>query len=81
MSRDRYSFTTHRCGSMPKGFSIRMYVDCGNSYQYPEPGGWVLGRREWDMEWDVEYLEHVTPLRKSHIRFCPWCGKRLEVDE
>lgn len=80
MSRDKRSFITHRCVSMPKGFSIRMYVDSGNSYQYPEPGGWVLGRRELDMEWDVEYLEDVTPLRKSHIRFCPWCGERLEVD-
>lgn len=81
MSRDRYSFTTHRCGSMPEGFSIRMYVDCGTPYQYPEPGGWVLGRRELDMEWDAEYLEHVTPLRKEHIRFCPWCGERLEAGE
>lgn len=80
MSRDKRSFITHRCASMPKGFSIRMYADSGNPYQYPESGGWVLGHLSWDSEWNVDYLEHVTPSRKSHIRFCPWCGGRLEVD-
>lgn len=79
MSRDKRSFITHRCASMPDGFSIRKYD--ASRYQYPEPGGWVLGRSAWDSEYDAKYLENVTPFRRSHVRFCPWCGERLEAGE
>lgn len=81
MSRDKRSFITHRCASMPEGYSLRRYDDDGSRFQYPEPGGWVLGHLSWDSEWDVDYLEQVTPFRKTHVMFCPWCGGRLEACE
>ena len=74
-------FATHRCGCMPDGFSLRRYEDSGHEHQWPEPGGWVLGRMEIDDEWMTKYLDHVTPWSREHVRFCPWCGDDLERGE
>lgn len=73
----RRGFETHRCDAMPKGFSLRRYADVGVDFQWPEPGGWVLGRMEIDDEWMTKYLDHVTPWSREHVRFCPWCGEDL----
>lgn len=73
-------FTTHRCDAMPNGFSLRRYNDDGRGHPWPEPGGWVLGRRDYDFEWMTDYLDHVTPNRANHVRFCPWCGEPLRGD-
>ena len=72
------SFETHRCEAMPDGFSLRRYEPDGRAHQYPEPGGWVLGHHAVDSEWMCDYLDHVTPWRSSHVRYCPWCGERLD---
>lgn len=78
MMRAKVEFATHRCDRMPEGFSLRCYEDSGYEFQWPEPGGWVLGRRDCDDEWMTWHLDHVTPWRNEHVRFCPWCGERLE---
>lgn len=76
MTDPRHNFDTHRCGAMPKGFSIRRYRS-DERYPWPESGGWVLSRTAWDSEWDYTYLEHVNPWRRHGMRFCPWCGEKL----
>ena len=78
MSRWDDEFVTHRCGLMPEGYSLRKYADNGKKHQWPEPGGWVLGMRDWDDEWDYTFLNNLTPWAKQHVRFCPWCGEELE---
>jgi len=77
MSRAKVKFATHRCALMPEGFSLRRYADAGVDFQWPEPNGWVLGRYDYDYEWMQGYLDHVTPWRREHVRFCPWCGEDL----
>lgn len=77
MPNPRHNFDTHRCDSMPHGFSIRRYRDDGALPRWPEPGGWVLGTSRFDSEWYVDYLESVTPTAREHIRYCPWCGEEL----
>ena len=74
----RVSFETHRCGAMPEGFSLRRYEPSGRAHQYPEPGGWVLAMHDYDWEWCQDFLNEVTPFHNQFVRFCPWCGERLD---
>ena len=77
MNNRMHNFKTHRCDLMPKGFSIRKYFNNEKYYQWPKAGGWVLGRRGWDSEWDYNYLDHFNPGEHEGIQFCPWCGEKL----
>lgn len=70
-------YKTHRCGEMPKGYSLRRYFSNGRRFQLPEPGGWVLGKEARDWDYCVDYLDDITPFANEHVKFCPWCGERL----
>ena len=74
----RVSFETHRCEAMPDGFSLRRYEPDGSKHQFPEPGGWVLAMHDYDWEWCQDFLNEVTPFHNQFVRFCPWCGERLD---
>lgn len=74
----RETFETHRCGSMPRGISLRRYLPTGGRVQRPEPGGWVISFTDCDPDWDYTYLHPVNPHRGEGARFCPWCGERLD---
>jgi hypothetical protein len=62
---------------MPDGYSIRRYHPNGKPYQWPEPGGWVLARPDWNSDYDYTYLMSFTPSKRQHVKFCPWCGHDL----
>lgn len=66
--RSTQGFDTHRCERMPDGTSLRRYRKEGHG------DGWVLGRTEWDSEYDYTYLL----IFDASVRFCPWCGDMLE---
>ena len=74
----RVSFETHRCSAMPEGFSLRRYAPDGRRLQFPEPGGWVLAMHDYDCERCQDFLNEVTPFHSQFVRFCPWCGERLD---
>lgn len=74
MSDPRHNFITHRCEAMPHGFSLRKYTtERDYKGRRNSVGVWVLGSYEYDFEWSYPYLDSV-----AHVRFCPWCGERLD---
>lgn len=66
-------FDTHRCGKMPKGVSLRKYHDLTKFERIIYGDGWVLGFADYDMDYDVAYLDSCG----KNVKFCPWCGERL----
>lgn len=69
---------THRCHGMPDGYSLRKYDYTCNMYTTCEPGGWVLAEIEFNPDTGVHSLYNFTPYCENHVRFCPWCGEKLE---
>ena len=65
---------THRCeGSLKNKVSIRyskQYRHINALYDYE---AWRLFKLRIDSEYDSKYLSHI-----SEIKFCPYCGKKLE---
>ena len=65
---------THRCeGSLKNKVSIRyskQYRHINALYDYE---AWRLFKLRIDSEYDSKYLSHI-----SKIKFCPYCGKKLE---
>lgn len=63
----------HRCqGSVNARVSIRRNV---RSVGYGHYAGWSLWCRDHDPDWDC-YHDRLVAL----IDFCPFCGKKLEVN-
>lgn len=64
--------TTHRCkGSLKAGVSIRYGMGW-----YDKQNAWQMWEPVIDDEWITTVL---TPV--AEIRFCPFCGQKLEVPE
>jgi hypothetical protein len=64
--------TTHRCdGSLKAGVSIRY----GKGW-FDNKNAWWMWKTVSDDEWNLPVL---APIAK--IRFCPFCGQKLEAPE
>jgi hypothetical protein len=64
---------THRCkGSLKNGCSIRFMKEI-----FRDEPDWHIGCMQFDSEWGEYYMTYFP----THISYCPFCGKKLEVKE
>lgn len=71
-----HDFKTHRCeGSVNANVSIRKYTRTTPIVWKEDLNKWLLQSNEFDFDYDYHYLSTI-----AEIKYCPFCGKRLEDD-